>query len=275
MHKYCSDIKLIVSDIDGTLLTSENDLLPLTEEMVRAVINDKRCDFTFSTGRAFPMTLPIATYFGLKIPFIYSSGAIYDPRDDRVVSTFPIKPMQIKKVIKVAEEFRVGMIAHAETCMFCQVSDKDWETIESLEWMKGEKVDHAERVEDIKTDIPGEIIRLDIFAEVDWLTAVWQEVKESIPDVHAVKMKRSIEISQDGMHKGSALIKLSQLLGVPLKNIMAVGDSLNDIPLLQTAGCGVAMDTAPDALKTAADVIVPSAGENGLVKALEMVVNGW
>jgi len=271
MHRYGSDIKLIVSDIDGTILTSENVLNPLTEEAIRTTINDKQCDFTLSTGRAFPLTLPMAAYFKLKIPFIYSSGAIYDARDDRVISAPSIKPIQIEKAVRIAEKFGVGMITHTKTGMFCQVSDKDWETISSMEWMRGEKVDHARRVEDIKTDTSGETIRLDIFAEVDWLRAVWQEINESIPDVHAVKMKRSIEISHDGVHKGTALITMSQLLGIPMKNIMAVGDSLNDIPLLHAAGYGVAMGTAPDALKEAANAVVPSADENGLVKALEMI----
>jgi Cof subfamily protein (haloacid dehalogenase superfamily) len=271
MHRYGSDIKLIVSDIDGTLLTSENDLHPLTEEVIRAVIDDKQCDFTFSTGRPFLMTFPMVEYFKLKIPFIYSNGAIYDPRDEKVISASPINSIQIEKVVKIAEKFKLGMITHTKTGMFCQVSDKDWETIASLKWMKGEKMDHARRVEDIKTDVPEESIRFDIFAEVDWLDDVLQEVNESILDVYAVRMKRSIEISRNGIHKGSALVKMSQLLGIPLKNIMAVGDSLNDIPLLQAAGYGVAMGTAPDALKEAADVIVPSADENGLVKALEMI----
>ena len=271
MYRYGSDIKLIVSDIDGTILTSENDLNPLTEEAIRTVINDEQCDFTISTGRAFPLTLPLAAYFKLKIPFIFSSGAIYDPREDRVISAPSIKPIQIEKAVRIAKKFGVGVITHTKTDMFCQVSDKDWETISSLEWMREEKVDHARRVKDIKTDIPGEIIRLDIFAEVDWLTAVWQEINESIPDVNAVKMKRSIEISHDGMNKGTALTTMAQLLSIPMKNIMAVGDSLNDIPLLQAAGYGVAMGTAPDALKETADAVVPSADENGLVKALEMI----
>ena len=271
MQRHDPDIKLIVSDIDGTLLTSKNELHPLIEEVIRTVINEKRCDLTFSTGRALPHVLPIAAYFKLKIPFIYSGGAIYDPRDDRVISAASIKPIQIDKIVHISEKFRVGMVAHTKTGMCCQVSDKDWETIASLEWMKGKMVDHVIRVEDVKTDIPDEIIRLDIFAEVDWLAAVWQEVNKSILDVHALKMKRSIEISQVGMHKGSALIKMSQLLGIPLKNVMAVGDSLNDIPLLQAAGYGVAMDTAPDELKEVADVIVPSSDENGLVKALEII----
>ncbi len=271
MHRYDPDIKLIVSDIDGTLLTSENDLHPFTEELIRTVINEKRCDFTLSTGRPLSMTLPMAAYFDLKIPFIYSNGAIYDLKDKSVVSASPIKSIQIEKVTKIAKEFGVGMVAHTKIGMFCQVNNKDWKTIESMEWMKGKKMDHVRRVEDVKSDVPGEIIRLDIFAEVDWLNVIWQEVNKSIQDAYVVKMKRSIEISHDGIHKGSALRKLSQLLGIPLKNIMAVGDSLNDIPLLQAAGYGVAMGTAPDALKKEANLIVPSANENGLAKAIGLV----
>ena len=271
MQRYDYDIKLIVSDIDGTLLTSENDLHPLTEELIRAVINGKRCDFTFSTGRPLSMTLPMAAYFNLKIPFIYSNGAIYDLRDNGVVSASPIKSTQIEKITEIAEYFGVGMVAHTKTGMFCQVSDKDWGTIASMEWVKGKKVDHVRRVEDVKSDVPGKIIRLDIFAEVDWLNVILQEVNKSVQDAYVVKMKRSIEISHRGIHKGFALRKLSQLLSIPLKNIMAVGDSLNDIPLLQAAGYGVAMGTAPDALKEEADLIVPSANENGLVKVIELV----
>jgi len=271
MQRYAYDIKLIVSDIDGTLLSSGNDLHPLTEDLVRAVINEKRCDFTFGTGRPLSMTLPMAEYFNLKVPFIYSHGAIYDLKDNSVVSAFPIKSTQIEEVAKIAEKFGVGMVTHTKTGMFCQVGNEDWKTIASMEWMKGKRVDHVSRVEDIKSDVPGEIIRMDIFAEVDWLDDIWQEVEKSIQGVYAVKMKRSIEISHDGINKGSALKKLSQLLEIPLKHIMAVGDSLNDIPLLQTAGYGVAMGTAPDALKEEADLIVPSANENGLLKALEMV----
>ena len=271
MHRYDSDIKLIVSDIDGTLLTSENDLHPSTEEQIRVVINEKHCGFTFSTGRPLSMTLPMAVYFDLKIPFIYSNGAIYDLKDNSVVSASPIKSIQIEKATKIARKFGVGIITHTETGMFCQVSDEDWKTIASMEWMRGKKVNHVRRVKDVKSEVPGEIIRLDIFAEVDWLNVIWQEVNKSIQDAYVVKMKRSIEISSAGIHKGSALRKLSQLLGVPLEHIMAVGDSMNDIPLLQAAGYGVAMGTAPDALKEEADLVVPSANENGLVKVIELV----
>ena len=148
MHRYDSDIKLIVSDIDGTILTSENELNPLTEEAIRAVINGKRCDFTFSTGRPLLMTLPMAVYFKLKIPFIFSSGAIYDPREGKVISASPIKSIQIEKAVRIEEKFKVGLVTHTKTGMFCQVSDKDWETIASLKWMKGRKTNHARRVED-------------------------------------------------------------------------------------------------------------------------------
>lgn len=271
MRRYDTEIKLMVSDIDGTLLNSENDINPLTEKAVRGMIKGKRCKFTFSTGRAFPMTLPMAAYLELEEPFIYSSCAIYDLRNNRSIFAPVIKPMQIKKITRIAKAFDVGIIAHTEKGMFCQVNDNDWETIVSLEWMRGKKVNHAKRVGEIETGVPVGTMRIDIFTEVNWLEEIWQEVKETIPNIHAVKMRRSIEISHEGMHKGSALTKISQLLNIPLEHIMAVGDSMNDIHLLQEAGYGVAMGTAPAALKDIADAVVPSADDNGLVKAFEII----
>ena len=271
MRKNDFEIKLIVSDIDGTLLNSDNGFNPPAERAVRRIIKDKLCDFTFSTGRSFPLTLPFADYLKLEVPFIYSSCAIFDLRKNRFISAPSIKPNQIEKIAHVAEGFNVGLIAHTKNDMFCQVSDNDWETIVSLEWMKGKKINHAKRVGEIKTEVPEEIIRIDIFAEVNWLAAIWEKVRKTIPDVHAVRMRRSIEISPDGKHKGTALTKLSQLMNIPLGHIMAVGDSLNDIPLLKEAGYSVAMGTSPDALKKIADAVVPSADEDGLVKAFEMV----
>ena len=265
------DIELIVSDIDGTILTSENALLPSTEEIVREVINDPQCNFTFSTGRAFPMVQPMVEFFKLKIPFIYSSGAIYDPIKKEVISAHPIGMQKIEKVEKIAEKFKVGMIFHTESGMYCRVNDADWETINSLEWIKGKKEDHAYRIQNYKTEIPEAVIRLDIFADVDWLDGIWQEVVDTIADVYPVKMKRSIEISQNGIHKGSALMRMSQILDIPLEKIMTVGDSANDVPLLLAAGYSVAMETAPEELKEVADMVVPSANENGLAEVLQLI----
>jgi Cof subfamily protein (haloacid dehalogenase superfamily) len=263
-------IKLIVSDIDGTLLNSENKFEPLTETAVRGFIRENQCGFTICTGRPFPLVKPLADYLGMKMPFIYSSNSIYDPRTKKFISTHSFKQEYIEEIARISGEFDAGILIHTKEQLICRVNDDDWQTVQSFEWLKGKKIDHAVRIEKITPIKPEDILRIDIFFEGDRLSAIFQEVIKTIPDVYAVEMKRSIEITPNRLHKGYALNNLSRLLKIPLKHIMAVGDSLNDFPLLMEAGYGVAMATAPDALKKIADAIIPSVDENGLVRAFEI-----
>jgi len=266
-------IKLIVSDIDGTLLSPENRLLPQTEEAVRAALDKDGLCFTIGTGRSFPLTIQLVEYLGIQAPFIYSSGAIFDPHQQRVISAVALQKHQVEAVIQIARKYVLGIIAHTTAKMYCQVCDSDWGKISALEWLKNKHSDHAIRVENILTDIQDEIIRLDIFGEIDWLDTVYLDLCRTIQDVHAVLMKRSIEITQEGVHKGSALRLLAEHIQIPTSKIMAVGDSLNDVPLLRSAGIGVAMGTAPIELQAIADIVVPGAHENGLAQAIRSIQN--
>ncbi|MDO9546129.1 MAG: HAD family hydrolase, partial [Pelolinea sp.] len=272
MMKRCGiEIKLIMSDIDGTLLTSENNLLPSTEKAVRKIIDDRKCAFTLSTGRSIIYTDPLVEYLNIQTPFAFSGGAIIDPRESRVLFAPVIELEQIEKTVVIAEKYNVGILAHTANGMFCQVNDKDWLTIRSLEWMIGRQDTFPKRIEDIGNEVPNEIIRLDLFAEVNWLSKVWEEVNLKVEKVNVIKMSRSIEITDKEMDKGSAIRRISKFLGIPLKNTMAIGDSLNDVSLLEAAGFGVAMETAPECLKDMADALVPSSDEGGLEKALQMI----
>lgn len=271
MKRCGHEIKLIISDIDGTLLTSENVLLSSTESAVRKMIEAQNCAFTISTGRPFISTNPLAKYLGLKAPFSFSGGAIYDPLQENAVFAPAISQEQLEKITTIAHKYKVGILAHTTDGLFCLVNDKDWQTIRAFEWVQGKQFELPERIEDIRTDVPDKIIRLDLFAEVDWLSDVWQDVQKEVPEVDSIKMFRSIEIFEKGMDKGSALRRIAKQLNIPLENTMAIGDSLNDVPLLTSAGFGIAMDTAPQALKNIADAVVPSSDEDGLVKALQMI----
>ena len=211
--KQCGkEIKLIVADIDGTLLTSKNILLPSTEDAVRKIIDGKKCTFTLSTGRSFNYANPTAEYLNLEVPFTFSGGAIYDPKEKRVVFALAIRMEQIEKINVIAEKYKVGLLAHTTVGMYCLVNDKDWQTINSLEWMNGRQADYPKRIKDIKKDVPNEIIRLDLFAEIDWLSKILEEVQKDVAEVDAIKMTRSIEISENGMDKGAALKRISKML---------------------------------------------------------------
>jgi len=83
-----------------------------------------------------------------------------------------------------------------------------------------------------------------------------------------------VEATANGVDKGSGLRRLCAMLGVDPRRVMAVGDSENDIPMLQAAGFGVAMGNATDSLKAIADWIAPTIDEDGAAVALRKWVLG-
>jgi len=264
-------IRLVVSDIDGTLLTADNDLHARTLPSIQNIIHNQRLVFTLGTGRAFPLTHPFIELLGISSPIIFSGGAIFDPISHAITSCHRIEIGQARALMRFAKERSLGLMAHTSDCMLCIMDDDDWESIAQIEWIKGEKIDHARRVEDIHADSDDVIIRMDIFSEKQPLAAAYIQVCHTFPNLHAVQMSRSIELTPIGVNKGSALRLLADVLDVKIQEIMAIGDSLNDLALLEEAGVGVAMDTAPDALKAIADIIVPSSDEGGFADALDVV----
>lgn len=79
---------------------------------------------------------------------------------------------------------------------------------------------------------------------------------------------RNVEVNRVGVHKGRGLEWLAHHLGCTLANVIAIGDSENDLTMLQMAGLGVAMANSEPCIREAADVITGSNTENGVAQAI-------
>ena len=89
-------------------------------------------------------------------------------------------------------------------------------------------------------------------------------------DVSAVwASSRSMEITHAEASKGNGAAQLCRLLGIPMANVLALGDSGNDITMLKQAGLGVAMGNAPDFVKAAADAVTETNEHDGAAIAIE------
>ena len=77
------------------------------------------------------------------------------------------------------------------------------------------------------------------------------------------------EILPKNSNKGNLLIKLAEILGVDIKNTIAIGDNDNDIAMLETAGVGYAVSNASQGAKEAADIITVSNEEHAIAKIIE------
>jgi HAD superfamily hydrolase (TIGR01484 family) len=105
--------------------------------------------------------------------------------------------------------------------------------------------------------------------------AIAAEIGESMRDVHAAVIIRTdngewmVDFTHAEATKASGAAQFARLVGVPLSQVAGVGDSFNDLPLLQACGTAVAMGQAPQSLKEAADYVAPSAWEDGLAVAID------
>ena len=98
------------------------------------------------------------------------------------------------------------------------------------------------------------------------ISASFPVLKESLPEcnvIHATDIM--IEITLKGVSKASALQILAELHGVDINETIAIGDAGNDVPMIQTAGLGIAMGNASNEVKSKADYVAPSV-ENDAIK---------
>jgi Cof subfamily protein (haloacid dehalogenase superfamily) len=79
----------------------------------------------------------------------------------------------------------------------------------------------------------------------------------------------NIEIMPRGANKADALRFMAERMGVPMEQVMAIGDNYNDIEMIKAAGRGIAMANAVDKLKETADEVTLSNDEDGVALAIE------
>ena len=84
----------------------------------------------------------------------------------------------------------------------------------------------------------------------------------------------SLEFSPTEANKGTGMLALAELLGVPREATMAVGDADNDLPMLRGAGLGVAMGNANERVRAAADVVVADNDHGGVAEAIRTYLLG-
>ena len=92
------------------------------------------------------------------------------------------------------------------------------------------------------------------------------------PTEITTSLDSNLEINAPGVTKGSALLALAEHLGLARSQLMAMGDSGNDLAMLQAAGLGIAMGNATEEVKAAADAVSTDNNHDGVAVAIEKYV---
>ena len=118
------------------------------------------------------------------------------------------------------------------------------------------------------------ILKFEIFPLPDEPRRMLLDMLERCPDMSEEgNLRTSVELHASGVNKGTGLAEAARYFGIPMENVMAIGDGENDVTMLKMAGMGAAMGNAVSEAKAAADIVLPSNNEDGVAWAIHQFVH--
>ncbi len=277
-----ANIRLLVIDIDGTLLNPEGEIAPQTLAKVQAA-KEAGVVVTLATARRYCNTAPIADELGIDCPLILCDGAlIVQHPAAQVLHTHPLAVDVAQQAVNIMASYEhdVQPVVHPNLGLIEEVwtgpAERDNLWIEAYILAYPDRV-HRMPYEELCTGHP-DPLRVVAFASEESIQALIPSISTLDCSWNAIKRGNygcaEIAVMAPECSKASGVIALAHTLHIPLSEVMAIGDNNNDIPMLQTAGWGVAMGQAPAAVKAVAQSITASNAEDGVAKAIERYILG-
>lgn len=269
MNKF--DGILLCTDLDGTLLNSENIISQQNLDAIEYFKSEGGM-FTFVTGRMPVTVTDIYNKVNPNVPFCcINGGGIYDHRTQKYCHTIELPKTAFELLDYIDKEMPdMGIQLNAfNDVYFC----KDNHAMVRFREVTGlpEVFCHYKDVDEpvakviFAHDDESELLRLiDLLAkhpksaDFDFIRSQW--------DLY--------EILPKGVDKGAGLKNLADYLGVDIKKTVAAGDYFNDVAMIRCAGTGIAVANACDEVKAAADVVTVSNNDHAIAKIIEDIEAG-
>ncbi len=265
------DIKLIVLDLDGTLLNSKHTVSERNLGALRAAIA-QGVKVMLATGKTFYSATSIIAALNLDLPSVFVQGLMVYNADGTIRHQQTIPSQALRRIIPYAESRGFSCIIYSGTRILAKAKDATTAELVAYGEPEAEAVGSLVNIID---RIPVNKIIL-VGSDVKAVKALrWQLDKQMDGQVALVTtpiLKQHLEVLPQGVSKGKTVQALVRELGISADKVMAMGDGENDLELLQFAGWGVAMANADPKLKQIAQAVVGTNDQDGVAEAIERFV---
>jgi Cof subfamily protein (haloacid dehalogenase superfamily) len=267
-----SDIRLVVADIDGTLVTRDKRVTPTALATIQK-LRGVGIKFTVISSRPPRGIKVVADVVGLTDPVpAFNGGLLVRPNLTTVLHEKLLGSMVAKRLIERLHELRAGVWVY---------TDKDWFVTDANGPYVQHEVDAVQYSPTVVKDFSG--VAHDRIAKIvgvsedfDGLAAAERQLQEEYRG--AVSATRSqkyyLDVTHPDANKGEGVLLLSELLDVRTENIATIGDMQNDVFMFKQSGLSIAMGNASDDVKATAQYVTTSNEEEGFAKAMERYVLG-
>lgn len=258
--------KMICLDIDGTLLNSKHKITQPVKDSIQKVVAEKNIPIILVSARMPKGIIFLQKELGIAFPIISYSGALILDQKQNILHQEILPSTDVQSIYAAAKKLQAHLSIYKEDTWYIEKNDV---------WSKQE------------SDITGIRPEIQPFAKLltQWnsqktgpnklLCMAAPEIIQALKNSLATKSITSycskptyLEIVPSSASKTNAIKYLANIGSIATKEIMTIGDNYNDIDMLESAGLGIAMGNAPDAVKIHAAAITASNDNDGVAAAI-------
>ena len=284
-------MRLLVLDVDGTVTNSRHEVSRATCDAV-ARIRASGIRVVLATGRRYRDTLPVAALLGINGPLITASGALIKRTSDHAtLARAEFGPGVLEGVVAeivaaghepvlYSDSFADGFDFHCRSLTVSPTPTGDAErgVLGLAEYLERNR-NLACVVPDLHRTPPPGVFAGFAMGPHRAMLDLEDSLHAGFPDqlsLHTIRSPRYLnwmcEIAPVGVTKWSGVLSLAREWGIDAAEICAVGDDVNDLPMIRGAALGIAMGNAQPEVLAAADRIVGRQDDDGLVDVAELLL---
>lgn len=271
-----ADIRLIVLDVDGTLLNDAGEIGTETKFLMQK-LRDKDVKFSLATGRLHSAITGFAEDLKIEIPLISLDGCMLKSHpDNKILFESYVREKHVKRTIQYAEMFLINIcLCHADAIYYTENNSVIPRITEKF----------GARFEKVDTYDGYTGTTLEVLMAADKMQAV-KYVSEKMSFPYSTGLNKSyfrshsydniyyLEIRRSGSSKGKGLQRLLKYLNISPEKTAVVGDWYNDLSLFQKKTLNVAVGNAVADLKINADIVTKKTNnDDAVAEFLTMVLN--
>lgn len=263
-------IRMIVTDLDGTLLAGKSNL---PEENIAALRRamDAGVYVVIASGRMVEATVPIAEKIGVNAPIsVFNGGMVYDTKAKKPLAGTVIDCATARSILKEIEAMNGYVHAFPSSGYYYSKAHPVWTQYYS------DKIN----VVGTETGIPlSEWLQEDVYkllaiGSAAELKEMQDRLTPMFPDINFMKSgENHLEIVRKGVNKAFGLKSVGDILGVSPDEMICFGDEMNDMPMLEYAGTSYVMANAPQNVLKLAKRLAPPNTECGVAKVVNMFLD--
>ncbi len=277
-HTQQASIKMLVIDIDGTLLNPVGKITARTLAAVRAA-RQGGVIVALATARRFGNTRDIAGQVGFDLPLVLYDGAmLVEYPQETLLSTQPVPVAIAQQAVEILVSHHIQPVVHPNTGL----DERIWTGPAEFDnvWIAAYFASFPQLMRRMPFEMlcagQPDPLRVVAFASEEAIAGLTPEIAALNCSWNSIRRgsyhTAELVVMQRGCSKASGVGTLARHFAIPLAEVMTIGDNTNDIPMLQAAGWSVAMGQAPELVRAAAKAVTASNAEDGVALAIEQYV---